>query len=209
MDSKRFGDISSNKIDLEVKNSVPLNTKKTHHSIWQQFLEFCKERGYRLEKETGLENLAGILKDWGYNMRRKDSEEYKEGVVKTMWNIVAKKLQEIYYNEYGITFDPFKDIAFKAARDARNAKRRVLQQVASKRKESSSALSAKEHQKIVELWDENNPEGLQRKLYHIIAVELAWRGGEARNCLTSYFKEELDHEGNPTGRNSTKKLYFT
>ena len=53
---------------------------------------------------------------------------------------------------------------------------------------------------IIQSWDENTPNGLQRKLYHIIAVELAWRGGEACRCLIHYFKEEINNKGTSTGR---------
>lgn len=198
--NSRFSNISCNNIDLEIQKSVPINTVKTHTSIWLQFSDFCKAKGYNLNKDTKVEELAVILKDWGFNMRKKDGTEYKESVVKTMWNIVAKKLQEMYHVQHNVSFDPFKDIVFKTARDARNAKRRILQQNPIKRKVSSSALSVEEHLKMVELWDENTPEGLQKKLYHIIAVELAWRGGEATFCLISYFKEEVDHEGTYTGK---------
>jgi len=29
------------------------------------------------------------------------------------------------------------------------------------------------------------------KFYHVVAYELAWRGGEAANCKVFYFKEEI------------------
>jgi hypothetical protein len=35
---------------------------------------------------------------------------------------------------------------------------------------------------------------------HSASYELVWRGGEACNCLLSYFEEEFDNYGNPTGR---------
>ena len=49
-------------------------------------------------------------------MDRNNGEEYKEGVVKNLWNTVAKIVQEKYYNECNIAFDPFKNVTFKCDR---------------------------------------------------------------------------------------------
>lgn len=119
---------------------------------------------------------------------------------KTIWNTVAKLVQEKYFNEYGRSFDPFKDIIFDAARKARDTKRKQLQTVPENRKRSSSALTIEEHHAMCNQWDEDTPKGLQRKFFHIAAVELAWRGGEAAACVVDYFKEELDNSGSFTGR---------
>lgn len=81
-------------------------------------------------------------------------------------------LQEKYYNEYSTIIDPFKSIVFKQARNARKATRKKLQSDPSKRKCSSIPLRCAELNKIITLWDETTPGGLQRKFYHIAAVEL-------------------------------------
>lgn len=199
MSNTRFGEYSLQEIDGQIQESVPINTIKTHNSIWNQFSEFCTVRGYNLDESTTVEQIATILKDWAFNMKKRNGEEYKEGVIKTSWNITAKKLQVMFFEKYSMVFDPFTDVTFKSARDARNAKRRNLQLLPSKRKTSAVALTDEEHQAIIKLWDESTPSGLQRKLYHIIAVELAWRGGEAAKCLVQHFQEELDNKGKPTG----------
>lgn len=41
---------------------------------------------------------------------------------------------------------------------------------------------------------------LQKKLFHIIAFELAWRGGEVASCKISYFEFETGNNGLETGR---------
>ncbi|KAJ8914647.1 hypothetical protein NQ315_015386 [Exocentrus adspersus] len=133
-------------------------------------------------------------------MKKANSEEYKESVVKPIWNSIAKQLQEMYYEKYKVKFDPFSDITFKNARAARDAKRRELQTNSTKRKLSASALSEAEYMKIVELWNEDCPEGLQRKFFHIVSHELAWRGGEGAAASIEYFVEETDNSGNFTGR---------
>ena len=63
-----------------------MNTEK---NIWKHFEDFCKptKRKYaRVHEEVG-----NILMDWGFNMKRKNGgSDYKEGAVKTTWNVSAK-----------------------------------------------------------------------------------------------------------------------
>lgn len=198
----RFGSASVAEIDDLIDKSVPENTVKTQKSVWNQFLLFCKEKQYHLLEETTAEQINKILKDWAVNMKKVNGEEYKEGVVKTMFNIVAKIIQEMYYKKYSRVLDLFKGIVFKSSREARDAKRRQLQARPEKRKISSVALTVKEHQRIARTLDENTPDGLQRKFYQIAAFELAWRGGEASACLIEYFKEEIQNDGSPSGKNN-------
>lgn len=195
----RFGTASMQEIDKSIEDLTPENTKRSKNSIWKQFEEFCSEKKYVLEAQTTPENLANILKDWASNMRRKDGSFYKESVVKTMWNVTAKLLQQ-KYSEYGVNLDPFTNITFKAARDARDAVRRELQGDPSKRRTSSSAFTSEEYLSILKLFDENTPDGLQKKLFHVLSFELAFRGGEAPNCTTDFFKMEKFHDGTPTNR---------
>jgi hypothetical protein len=75
-----------------------------------------------------------------------------------------------------------------------------LQADVSKRKVSSAALRNEEYLKMVKLWDEETPHGLQHKFFLIVARELAWRGNEAANCLVSFFREERNNFGDLTGR---------
>lgn len=42
--------------------------------------------------------LANILEDFAFNMKKKIFEDYKESVVKVIWNSTAKQLQEITKN---------------------------------------------------------------------------------------------------------------
>lgn len=196
----RFGNASAVDIDKNIDNLTPTNTKKSKMSVWRQFQEFCAERNHLLERGTSVEKIAFILKDWASNMRKKDGSFYKESVVKTMWNVTAKLVQEKYCEDFGIVIDPFNDVRFKSARSARDATRKILQMNPEKRKESSSAFTHKELLQILKLYDENEPEGLQKKFFHLISYELAFRGGEAVNCLTDFFQEEKFHDGTSTNR---------
>lgn len=198
--SNRFGSANSRDIDIAIENSTPLNTKKTRMCVWKQFNSFCTDRQYELSENTSIEALAKIMEDWSYNMKKQNGEDYKEIVIKSMWNITAKMLQQKYNSEYNVVFDPFTDIRFKKARDARNTKRRELQAIPAQRKTSSTALSKEKIIEMIKSWDESTPAGLQKKFYQIAAYELAWRGSEGSRCLIQYFKEERDSEGNLTNR---------
>lgn len=200
MCSIRFGQSSSSQIDEEISTLMPVNTKKANTCVWKQFEAFCKERVYSLNGDTSIPQVAEILKDFAFNMKKRDGSDYKEGVVKTQWNRIAKLLQEKFHKEFGTTFDPFKDVVFKDARSARDAKRRQLQVSGEKRKSSASILTEDEQNQIIALWNEDTPEGLQRKFFHIVALELAWRGGEAAECLITFFEIEKDNLGEHTGR---------
>src|SRR5699024_8617112 len=138
----RFGEKPLKEIENAITDAIPKNTVKTRASIWAQFNEFCEARKYKLLAETSAEQIANILQDWGFNIKRKNGDDYKESCVKTIWNPTAKMIQEKYFNEYGRVIDPFADIIFKSARQARVAKRKGLQERPEKRKVSSQALSA-------------------------------------------------------------------
>lgn len=197
----RFGQESKENIRQDIEQLTPANTRKSKLSVWRQFTNFCAEKSYNFDRaDIPVEELALILEGYGFNMRKKNSEDYKERVIKVLWNSTAKQLQEYFFEKYNRKFNPFSDIEFLNARAAKNAKRRKLQMDPTKRKESSSALSADELRKIFELWDENTPEGLQKKFFHVAGHELAWRGNEGAAAQLEYFVEEIDNRGEPTGR---------
>ncbi|KAJ3666594.1 hypothetical protein Zmor_002031 [Zophobas morio] len=163
--NKRFSDKSFSDIGGTIVRSVPQNTRKSHSSVWRQFENFCSDLNYILQGSTTLEEISNILMDYGYNMKKVDGSEYKESCVKTMWNVTAKLVQEKFFNEYQISINPFNDLCFKKARNARDAKRRELQAQAHKRKVSSVALTGEELMKIKNLYLEENPDGLQNSYF--------------------------------------------
>jgi hypothetical protein len=125
---------------------------------------------------------------------------YKETVIKFNWNVTAKLLQEKFFTEFNLKIEPFSDLEFKSARQARDAKRKELQVNIEKRKKSSVAFTPLEHNQLQKDWSENTPEGLQKKFYFTAAKELAWRGNEGANAKLHYFQFEQDNFGNPTER---------
>ena len=90
-----------------------------------------------------------------------------------MWNVAAKQLQQKYHDEFHKEIDPFKSLIYHEAREAKNCKRKELQALPEKRRQSSAALTTEEYQKIISLWDENTPEVLQKTFFVIASVELA------------------------------------
>lgn len=200
MSLNRWGQISDFSIDEAVNKSVPRNTVINKQSQWRQFMDFCESKNYIINKNTTICELASIMKDWAFNMRRKDGEDYKESVIKTLWNNTAKTLQDIFFKEHKIKFNPFEDIDFQEARKARDSKRKQLQTIQEKRKISAVAFTSDENMKMQKIWDENTPEGLQKKFFIIASKELAWRGNEAAYATTHYFKMEMDNYGNSTNR---------
>lgn len=199
--NSRFGEKSLQNINIEIEKRVPINTVRSKKSVWAQFEKFCGNRSYDVTNQAlSVIELADILKDWGYNMRKADGSHYKEVVVKQMWNSVAKQIQVMYFNKFNTTIDPFGDVAFKGARNARDTLRKKLQQQPEFRKSSAALFTNMEVYQMINIYDENTPDGLQKKFYHIAAHELAWRGGEATSCLINYFKEEYNNMGVQTGR---------
>ncbi|KAK9883342.1 hypothetical protein WA026_001517 [Henosepilachna vigintioctopunctata] len=199
-DEKLFGTSSGTEIDKEIEDLTPQNTVKTHKYVWKQFTECCERRNYKLCAQTSEEQLSSNLKDSAFNMKGADGNGYKEGTVKTIRNISAKLVQKKFHEGFNRETNPFRGVIFEDARKARAAKRKKLQVIPEKRRTNSVALKAEEISKIISIFDENTPDGLQKKFYQICFVELAWSGNEAVFCSTNYFEAECDNYGQPTGR---------
>ena len=75
----RFGKESQQIIRDNVQLSVPNNTKKSKFSVWKQFTEFCVEKSYNIEDSNiPTEKVASILKDFAFNMKKRNTEDYKK-----------------------------------------------------------------------------------------------------------------------------------
>jgi hypothetical protein len=81
MNEKRFSAVSVDAISAQIKENKSKNTLISDNSVWKQFKAFCEARGYKLEENTSVPTLANILKDWGFNMKRCNGEDYKEAVI--------------------------------------------------------------------------------------------------------------------------------
>jgi hypothetical protein len=54
-----------------------------------------------------------------------------------------------------------------------------------------------EQRNIISLWKADDPAGLQ--LFYFAALELAWKIDKLPSWLITYFQNEINNEGNPTG----------
>jgi uncharacterized lipoprotein len=143
----RFSNKSLEEIEESIRNTAQHRSFQNY--VWTQFDTFCKEKGYVLNDSATIEQIASAMADWAFNMKKCDGKDYKETVVKVLWNSTAKQLQEKYFTRYGIKIDMFTDIRFEKARKARDAKRRELQSDLKKRKESCSAFTEVEYKKNI------------------------------------------------------------
>ena len=73
-------------------------------------------------------------------------------------------IPEIYFSEYNIKFDPFTDITFKEACDARNSNRKELQALPEKRKASSVAIDKKDIHKMAKYWNIHQIRGITQEI---------------------------------------------
>ena len=96
----RFGKENQQVIRQEIQNITSDNTRKSKSCVWKQFVEFCDEKLYNIHDCMSVVQVATILEDYAFNMKKKNFEDYKESVDVVMWNSTAKQLQEIYYEKY-------------------------------------------------------------------------------------------------------------
>ena len=62
---------------------------------------------------------------------------------------MAKIVQEKFFEKYGISSDPFKDIESTSARHARDSKRKELQCSGEKPKTTAASFNVEEHKKLL------------------------------------------------------------
>jgi hypothetical protein len=95
----RFGYMTEREIDENVTRSVPKNMENSKNSVWRQFMSFLRRKKYTFNQETPVSELAFILKNWAFNLKKQNGEEYKADTVrvKVVWNVTAKLL--MYFNE--------------------------------------------------------------------------------------------------------------
>jgi hypothetical protein len=79
-----------------------------------------------------------------------------------VWNTTAKLVQQLHFKNFDRKINPFSDIEFKNAREARDSKRKTLQAIPKKRRVSAAAIE--EDNNMINTWDENTPSGLQKKI---------------------------------------------
>ena len=92
----RFGKNSKQEIEQASSSNKRANTVKTEKYVVRQFEQFWAERSSVLNNDKNDENICKIFEDWAFNIRKLDGTDYKEAVVKTVWNLTAKHIQLEY-----------------------------------------------------------------------------------------------------------------
>ncbi|KAG5886708.1 hypothetical protein JTB14_015773 [Gonioctena quinquepunctata] len=58
-------------------------------------------------ESCSIEELARILDDWGFNLKKKTSEDYKESDVEVMWNSTDKRFKKCVMPNFSLSSTHF------------------------------------------------------------------------------------------------------
>lgn len=83
---------------------------------------------------------------------------------------MSRLIREMMFTKFKIQFETFSDIEFIEARSARNVNRRQLQTNPFKKKSKSAAVSNGDYNRILDMWDEDRPEGLFPRFFPKICL---------------------------------------
>lgn len=95
--NSRWGQHKKADIRTAIEGLISRNTVNGRKSRQRAFKNFCNSRKFKVDRDTSVTELADILEDYAFNMRRQDGEEYKEGTVKSLWNATAKYLRDLFF----------------------------------------------------------------------------------------------------------------
>jgi hypothetical protein len=102
-----------------------------------------------------------------------------------VWNTTAKLVQQLHFKNFDRKINPFSDIEFKNAREARDSKRKTLQAIPKKRRVSAAAIEEDNYNNMINTWLQAYK---KKNIYLIAAKELAWRGNQGAHCLVEHFR---------------------
>ena len=193
--------MNSQEIDEAIKKDGSSATRRTNELHWRTFQKFLSASDLQFDPATATnEQICSILKKLAFNVRKEDGDNFKESSLKSIWNTIAKTIQEKIYDSQGRSINIFEDIAFRTARAARGAKRSELQKMPDKRPVSATPLTADEAKKMIGHWGIDTPEGLNKTLFHVGGFALGARGNEQAFWRVPFFEWETSNSGEKTGR---------
>lgn len=203
MAQNRFGTRSADEIEsFKAEFGENANTTAGIRRVKGMFLDFCVEKEIKYDPATITdEELNQLLENFIVNVRKRDGTEYKELVIKVIFNSLAsnvlmKDIKAAQKRDISI----FKDDAFAGSRKAKKAKRRQLQHDPQKRTVNAAAISQEDKLKMLALYSDENPSDLNRRYYQYASFIFQWRGNEGANSLIHHYKEEKNLRGELTGR---------
>ena len=157
----------------ESMNERQKGGKKQKESYWRVFERFLAEPSNNVSFHPATSNrqeICRVMKKFAFNMKKENEDSYCDSSMKTIWNSVAKQINEKFFQEQQQTINIFEDPAFKAARAARDTARSLIQKIPEKRKVSASAVTAEEAIAMVNVWGIDTPQGLNMTLFIIAGL---------------------------------------
>lgn len=95
MDFTRFGSADSQEIDSAIETLVPEGTKRAKEHLDRVFQRFLLAKNIQYDLSTMTDEvICSLLKNFAFNVQKKDGNDYKDKVLKGMWNGLAKKITE-------------------------------------------------------------------------------------------------------------------
>jgi hypothetical protein len=201
--AQRFGTRSAEEVNSFVKEfGENPNTQRGIEQVQRLFQDFCKEKSIDYEPSTITDDeINSLLQNFIVNVRRKDGTDYKERVIKGLFNSLASNIiMKDVKRDQNRVISIFTDPSFEGARKARSAKRKELQKDPTRRTVNAAAIPQDDKMKMMQLYTDDTPDGLNRRYYQYASFIFQWRGGEGANSSIYHYKEEKDLRGVPTGR---------
>lgn len=121
-------------------------------------------------------------------------------MLKGHWNLLVKKVILDVWKSQQRHISIQDDPVFEQARKAKAVKRRQLQSDLTKHTINAVPFPPEEKRKIIDLHNEETPEGLLKKFFQYASFIFAWRGNEGAKSMITHYREEKDLRGIPTGR---------
>jgi len=199
----RFGNVSN--VDAMVEESIPIATRRRNKWAREIFLSWYEEKKTeihmhnRLEEYT-IDDVNTQLSKFIIEVRKKDGKLYPR---QSLISIAAGLQYQLRKGRPEI--DLFKSPETKKFRDSLDTSMRIsTSKIAPTKSDYHDPVSCFDEQKIMQagVLNDDNPEGLTRKLFYLNGVHFALRGGaEQTNLMLKQFRTEV--------RNGSKCLIYT
>mmetsp|Transcript_12627 Transcript_12627/g.16962 ORF Transcript_12627/g.16962 Transcript_12627/m.16962 type:complete len:240 (+) Transcript_12627:85-804(+) len=170
------------------------HVKKFAQTNWRTFEHFLNSSSPPLvfdPKTATDKEINSLLKKFAFNVRKENGDDYKDMSLKNIWNNIAKQIEEKIFASQQREIDIFEGLPFLEARNARGAKRSVLQKDPTKRVVHATPVSSNEAKAMLVL-------GEQTPLRVSIAHYFTWeplRGGDAFFWFLTDFTWETSNKG--------------
>ena len=179
----RFASVSSDEIDNIIQNKDAENTRKQMEVFFSTLKDYMRQKNIYCSFETApKEEIDNILAKFWVEVRRTDGEMYKVTSFKSMRAAIQRKLKKIR----GDNFDIINDSAFGRSNSVFNAQKATMKKQGLGKVEHHQPISEEDMHRLYssEVFDVEQPIGLQRKVFFELLLHLCRRGQENLRELT-------------------------